>query len=232
MAATTRSSQHLSLRRRRPIGLCSGAWMTEKKAANCEGWVTPLGEPWATLRPSPWGGPWRRPKMRGVDWTSEARFTHTFDFPDLSSLAAWVSSIDLQLSTGLTAGSFILSSFSDIIHQVDCQSLERQPEESSTALPPSELVFRRRKWNNRLITMQSSSNVPGGVDTWAGSTWWGCLSPTLGRSERLPGERGVFSVRSRAIQARGGTRSRGHHEGRGGHGQRTWSLGSPGICPG
>ena len=72
--------------------------------------------------------------------------------------------------------------------------------------------------------------MPGGVDTWAGSTWWGCLSPTLGRSERLPGERGVFSVRSRAIQARGGTRSRGHHEGRGATGRERGPWEAPGSA--
>ena len=55
----------------------------------------------------------------GMDWTSVARFTHTFDFPDLSSPAAWVSTADLQLSVGWTICSFILSSFSDI-YRVDC----------------------------------------------------------------------------------------------------------------
>ena len=211
MVVTTWSSQHLSLRRRHPcwgppasVDLHSGVWTTEKKVANFKGRVMPAGWTldhtasthlgWAMETPKDEGG-WTGPQWPGLH-------TRLISQTWVHRLPEWA----LQTCSSLLVGLFV-HSFSPLsvisIELTVRQRLERQPEEMTTPLPPSELVFRREKWNNGTITMQSRSDVPGGVDTWAGSTRRGCLPPTPGRSERLPRERGVFSLRSRPVQAGG-----------------------------
>lgn len=129
-------------------------------------------------------GVWTGPQWPGLH-------THLISQTWVHRLPEWAPQTCSSLVVGLLVHSF--SPLSVISTELTVrQRLERQLEEMTSPLPPSEPVFRWEKWNNGTITMQSSSDVPGGVDTRAGSTRRGCLPPTPGRSERLPGARGVF----------------------------------------